>query len=548
MVEQAVLSPPGLRSEINGLTQSPEALDTGSAEPRLQHESGIPLETAEAREAAFEELKELLHDFAHCLDGEPTTWKACLQEAARGYQAALADESGTTSFSPIVREFLADYVDVMCEQFDRLVSNEAMVNIETDEERDKTISLLTIDAIKRISHHIELSMNLTQQPVVVQEIAVEDVVRLFNEKQKNDGTDRFALELTDESLRVYSAQQDKWFDFPVPQTEDVYHKGGFPRVLLKLHAGAPPETIEAELPPNDFDIVALQDSEAAYEESKRLDIEAEGIESVKEFDFKTLCATRDVNLNSCFVGAEKLVFTTEAFQAAQTGVISLMASERGLFGSEFFLSNGTILARNRGISRLMKFVAEGKAEGFWFNARNQQVEMGIYWNVLARKFGEKDGAPELCANLFDLGVQGGQIDPDQLGSFYEVVDATHEKYPFFDFHQGPQDEIGVARWILGTKFCRQIENHFREQVRLHRESSLVITEGDDVPFVIRLSKDTERFIAPNEETHKLQWAALMDRCRERTAVHQQENSPESLLSREIQQSRENGEYAQKLSA
>lgn len=305
-----------------------------------------------------------------------------------------------------------------------------------------------------------------------------------------------------------------WHNFPIPPSQDILHKGGFPRVVLKILAHAPIEIIESELPPNDFDVIIRGDQERTVEQAVAMGVDADGIEKVDDFSFPYLFKTRDIDLNATFIGKDGIVFSDGAYNAAQSGKINLEAYDRGFYGSEFFYYQGIRLAKNRGMMRLFKTVAEKKASSFDFLPLNKQVDLGIYWLVLARKFSKKENFGELMDRLCVIGQKTGQVKEGE--SIYEVLDRVHNEYPFFDIDSAPLDEIGLAQWKT-KKLFKQIDRVFREKNHIPAGIYLDRQEGDITAFEISL----KGYQSDSQESERIEkeWENFLVRCRRRTNIH-----------------------------
>ncbi len=310
---------------------------------------------------------------------------------------------------------------------------------------------------------------------------------------------------------------DGWYPLPLPSSHEMMHKGGTPRVILKILAGAPLDRIRAELPPNDFDVIASGDPLTRQREAVHMGVDLEGVEHVESLaELDRLFAGRDINLNQCFFGLNGLTYTQQALEAARTGSISLEATERGLYGSETLIYDGVKLAKNRGMQRLLKFVAEGKADSFTFNALNEKIEFGIYWLTLTRKFARKPNAGELLDRLLYLGRQIGQVGPDEH-SIYDVLTRVHKEYPFFSMEDMSLDQVALARW-LGGKLVKLADRRFRQEERVASGMGLERTPGDTVPY--RVSLDEYVPDAARIASAQAGWSSFVTECNRRTQAYQ----------------------------
>ncbi len=222
---------------------------------------------------------------------------------------------------------------------------------------------------------------------------------------------------------------------------------------------------------------------------------------------------RDLDLNGCFMGSDGLTYSTQALEAARTGKINIVATKRGIYGSEVFYHEGTRLIKNRGIMRYLKTVAEGKAQSFEFLPVNEQVNLGIYWLVLAKRMSRKENAPEIMDKLFYLGRQIQQTEEGEE-HIYDVLDRVHTKYPFFDFDGKPLDKTGLARW-LHRKFLRQIDKKYRDKNSIPTNLTLTRSEEDTIPYTVSLDAYSSR---PDKlEKIKNGWDTFLRRSRRRTS-------------------------------
>lgn len=310
---------------------------------------------------------------------------------------------------------------------------------------------------------------------------------------------------------IYSPKRDRWFEYPIPNTDYVLHKGGLGRTILKVLYNEDPDLSESELPPHDYDYIAVKCSEAE-EDLKGLRADPDGIEEVVSINLDVLMNNRDLDINNAFVGRDGLVFAESAYWSAVSGKIAIVATKRGIYGSEVFFHEGVRLIKNRGMMRLVKTVAEGKATSFDFMPLNEQVDLGIYWLVLAKRFAGKADFPLYMDRLFELAKQMGQVREGET-TVYEVLDRVHAKYPFYSFDGRPLDEEGVARW-LGRKLIKQVDKKYRD---VNSVPSLLDME--------RSPKDTETYevsladYKPDHEkleTIRSGWNNYLARCRRRT--------------------------------
>lgn len=303
---------------------------------------------------------------------------------------------------------------------------------------------------------------------------------------------------------------------PIPSGSGILHKGGTPRILLKMLVGAPSEQISAEIPLNDIDVLVTGPRETWQDEALRMGADLEGIEQIKEgfSSLERLFIARDVDLNQCFFGASGLVFSERAATAAQTGTIAVSGRNRILYGSETMVVEGKRLLKGRGLMRVLKFVAEGKAARFEISALNTRIDLGIYWLLLAKKFMKKTNGPELLTRLRTL---VSRMQPERASlSTIEILDSLHGRYPFLEFSERPLSSTDVARW-LAKKAMKEVDRHFRVAARVPR-SPLFSEEELALTGTVTVSLD--EYVRDEKEVEEIrsEWPAFLARCAERTAL------------------------------
>lgn len=315
-----------------------------------------------------------------------------------------------------------------------------------------------------------------------------EIRRLSLEALASVDPKRLRVERTETGTQVAfrANARAKWTRALVPELDGVYYKGGLPRILLKTALGATGPTLAAEIPMNDVDVLSARDENAlgVLAEAARLGADADGVEFVESIDWQAVMPARDVNLNQVLFGKEGLVYTTNAEEAVRTGSLRIESKDRGLYGTETFFHDGVPLIKNRGMYRLFKFVAENKAVSFDQIPLNRQVDFGIYWLVLARKFATKPNGGELLNRLFELARRAGQVR-DGEDDVYDVLRRVHGQFPFFEFNQAKQSEPDVLRW-LGRKLSTMADRKFRITRGMRLAQTFERRPGDTVPERVSL--------------------------------------------------------------
>ncbi len=301
------------------------------------------------------------------------------------------------------------------------------------------------------------------------------------------------------SLFVRANETAEWTALPCPRSSRVMVKGGPARLLLKIAVGAHPDLIASELPLNDVDTVIEASDDQGFQESVSLGADPAGIEQVPSLENRGhLLDTRDLDINQCFLTQDGLLFSEEAEVALKQGVARLGGKERPLYGSETFHYQGEELIKNRGMFRLLKFLAEGKILGFYTTKLNAQIDFGIYWLVLARKLAKKKNAAELLDRLHQAAVRSGHVPEGQ--DIFDILRYERSQYPSFRFQSADLDDTGVALWLLGKLF-RAVDRDFRYFHKIPTDLQLERAPGDTRPFLVHLNR---------YETHPERIAFLQD--------------------------------------
>lgn len=310
---------------------------------------------------------------------------------------------------------------------------------------------------------------------------------------------------------IYSKRKEKWYEYPVPNTDKVLHKGGAGRTILKTLYCSDQDLVESELPPNDYDYISVKCQESK-DDLRGLRVDLGGIEEVNEIDLERLMNGRDLDLNNAFLVKDGLVFDESAKKSAESGKISIVSAGREIYGSEVFFYEGTRLIKNRGIMRLIKTLAESKAASFDFLPLNEQMDLGIYWLILAKRFSTKQDFPLFMDRMFELEKQMNQIDKEET-NIYQVLDRIHQKYPFYNFDAKLDDE-GLARWI-GNKLIKQIDKKYRDKYKIPSLLDLKRQDNDTVPYEVSL----KGYLPDPTKLKEIEtgWLTFLNRCSRRNA-------------------------------
>lgn len=392
-----------------------------------------------------------------------------------------------------------------------LLMAEARQKPGKEETHHTSVADRAVEAIHKISAVFYQDETSETEPRNIQYLSFEQLCQM---------SDRFKMETkTDDQgedrryFCVYSKQKNKWYEYPVPKTDKVLHKGGAGRTILKTLFCTNQDLVESELPPNDYDYIAVKCQEAK-EDLKSLSVDVGGVEEVDEINLEKLMNSRDLDLNNAFLGKDGLVFDESAKKAAETGKISIVSAEREIYGSEVFFYEGTKLIKNRGIMRLIKTLAESKAASFDFMPLNEQMDLGIYWLILAKRFSGKQDFPLFMDRMFELEKQMNQVGENET-DIYQVLDRVHQRYPFYNF-DAKLDNEGLVRWI-GNKLIKQIDKKYRDKYKIPSLLELERRENDTISYEVSL-----RGYQPDQVRLKeiqAGWPDFLNRCLRRNAEY-----------------------------
>lgn len=341
----------------------------------------------------------------------------------------------------------------------------------------ETIAHTADNIINHMSRIMAEPFCRTEKPKIKeQRIGIEQIVAkrpdLLSLSTQNNG------EKTQSRITVKNPKTNISYSFALPQSENVYYKGGIARLMLNILAGAPSSMIESEIPWNDLDVIAIGDSNSTRQEALALGVDPEGVEMLgQSLDFSEYCLGRDIDHNQALLGKEELIYTNAAFKSAQSGHIELTGMympNRALYGTDIFTYKGLALGTPRGLMRLIKPVVEGKALSFSYNPANRHVDASPYFLFLARKWSCKKNFPDLLLRAFELGKRMGQV-PESESDPLAILNDMHSRYPLFDINAEMNGLRDVAIWKAG-KIIRQADRELTWTFSI--PSDMEIPEGE----------------------------------------------------------------------
>lgn len=456
------------------------------------------------RQEVYEPLQRQLNIAESHFSAAPETWWRKSYRHLRHLQEDVKKDELREQqlYPPQMREFITDYgpalLDTLREEV-RLspptIPSEATV---FHAERTKEVMFSMSDSLMADEKSEE-------NPLDVRKVSFDELLQNDKLRIEEHDSRRFLLH--------YSPTRNQWFESPLPRTEKTMLKGGSPRSTLKELAGARQDTIEAELPHNDFDAIVLKNDPEAMKDAMDMGVDIDGVEPSQDFNIQEIFYNRDLDLNGCLLGVDGLYYSSQAMEAAKTGHISVAATKRGIYGTEILWHQGERLFKNRGTMRLLKTVTEGKALSFDYLPLNEQLDLGIYWLVLARKFGTKPQKALLLDRLHHTASKINQAPSPEESSIYSVLDTVHSRYPFFNFQGEKLDDVGVARW-LETKFLKQIGKKYRDKYRVPTGLEFSRQPDDNVPYRVSL----EDYSPKSQTLQHIEdgWDAFLSRSQQRT--------------------------------
>ncbi|HUC94714.1 MAG TPA: hypothetical protein VMR19_01775 [Candidatus Saccharimonadales bacterium] len=468
---------------------------------RTEHEN-----EDQVRQTLYEPLKEALVKVKNVVEfGSPETW---------GFGTAkriLRLERCVDSFPPEAQEYLKT---LFPQAMSILRNSPQLKNFDSIPETQRKESIGTA-AQNEMYNAYDLMVHEIRNPELPHSsfITFDELVKMDSESFRLSHEVRVGGGKT---FWVKSNSRNEWFPIALPITDRIIKKGGEARTILKKLARGPEETIENEFPFNDSDGIAVGQRKDVLEESITLGIDSDGLEMVKEMDIPRLLNSRDLDINATLVTKDGLFYTEDAFKAARTGHVKLYTNDRGIFGPIVFYYDQYELATNRGLGRLMKTVAEGKALSFDFLPLNQNIDFGIYWLIFARKYRRKFHNHRtrfgiMMQKLYYLGKQAGQIRPNEH-RLLDTLERAHDEHPNFDFDDPKLNEVGVARW-LNRYLYKSILRYYRQVYQIPRNFNYERSEGDNIPYIISLNGFEPDFDQAAEITQN--WETYLDRCRKR---------------------------------
>jgi len=343
---------------------------------------------------------------------------------------------------------------------------------------------------------------------------------------------------------VKHPEREEWFDLPLPPSDTMWHKGGLARAILlvkalqeSVSAGEREEMtqrLKRELPWADYDVVYVGDEHQAMQAADRMGVEPQGVERLggDTLDFSRFCMSRDTTQNQVCFGNDGLHFSGPAYFSARTGwtmITGQYLAQKAIYGSDFYIFDGfdrqgnqyhLKLANPRGQMRLVKAVAEGKAQAFPYRKVEEQFDFGVYSLHLSKKWYGRDDFGIRMQNMFALLKRMGQTK-DGEHDVYALLDRVHRHYPFIEIGSQMNGVVDVIRWKAG-KLIKQLDKEFAWRNGIPPGLEIVIDSPQDaLPRVINL----DGFTPSVQEAERITngWDQFTTRCKQRTEAYQRSN-------------------------
>jgi hypothetical protein len=304
---------------------------------------------------------------------------------------------------------------------------------------------------------------------------------------------------------------------PLPISCEVHHKGGPAREAFNRVAKAPLSMQLSEYPRNDYDAITTGNPQENYDVAIAIGVDPAGVEyHGRKLDFKVFGLGRDTDQNQVLLDAKGIYYSRPAEIAAKTGHIALVGeymANKAIYGIDRVFIHDLLLAKPRGLMRLVKSLSEGKALSFDYLPVNSNFDMGIYSLFLARKWEEKEQYPQLLSRMYHVMRQMNQVRPGE-DSIDDVLERAHCEYPFFNFDREIKNIVELTRWKT-RKFAKEFVMIAGWLYPFSPTLNLKRTPNDTVPVRINM----ENFIYDEKRGEKLRswWPNFQDRARRRTA-------------------------------
>jgi hypothetical protein len=355
-----------------------------------------------------------------------------------------------------------------------------------------------------------------REPIAESFVPLNELVARFPQRIRlEEGEAIDGVKVT--NLFLKHPYEEQWTKVALPHTT-IAHKGGAPRVVLDIVAGSDLGMQAAELPLHDFDVVIAGDHGRNFKLALAIGADHDGVEhAINLDDFADYCSGRDTNHNQTILDYRGLRYSADAFRAAQTGILevkSVYVPGKAIYGVDRMKMEGVEMNKPRGLNRLMKFVVEGKAKGFYYEPVNANMDVGIYALFLSKRWMENDKFPDYMQKLNFLLDQMGQTVLSEH-TIIDVLERAHKKYPFFDFYDSISSMEKLFQWKT-RKLAKQNDRETTWAAGLPTDFVLKRRPHDRTPHLVSLKG--YRFDSDQAEKLKASWPKFLQECQARTTA------------------------------
>jgi len=452
------------------------------------------------------EFRQDLIKFPLIIESDPKNW---WDKTAR---YALELRRGLKDKPPEIRQYLENYLPPV---FD-LLRAEARLGKAPDD-----IDISEYNSLRTETRMLELSLLMAQFFDTETETVNENIIPLEDLIHRHPNNFKLLNQRLDDidfiDLHVRPNKASSYSHLLIPRNYPIGHKGGGPRGVFDIDQDAPRLMIESEFPWNDIDVAGAGEEHHLRHVANVMGIDPEGLEVFPgdKVDFSDFCLGRDTNQNQLFLDADGLHYSDGALKAAKTGHIKIVGGykpNKAIYGKDLFTIDGITLAKPRGLMRLVKPLAEGKALEFDYLPVNSTVDFGVFYLFLGRKWKDKEKFGLYMQRMFYIGKQMSQVEKGE-NNIMQVFERVHTQYPYYDMDKTIDNLRELVRYMSG-KLIKQIDREFAWTFNVPSGLKLVRTPGDDLPHKISL----EGFKVSNRMTEQINqwWPNFLLKCRQRT--------------------------------
>jgi hypothetical protein len=369
---------------------------------------------------------------------------------------------------------------------------------------------------------LELSMRMAEPFDTEAEIIHENITPLDNLPRRHpqnfkEITKKVVQGVNFSVLQVRPSINRPYSSLLIPEDFPIGQKGGGPRGVLDIDQEAPQSMIDSEFPWNDIDAAGAGEEHNLRMVANIMGIDPDGLEifTGSKVDFSDFALGRDTNQNQVFLDREGLHYSDAAREAAKTGHIEIVGGykrNKAIYGKDLFTLDGVTLAKPRGLMRLVKPLAEGKALDFDYMDMNTIMDFGVFYLFLGRKWNNKKRFGLNMQRMFHIGQQMHQVGETEE-NIMQVFERVHTQYPFYDMDKQIDCLQDLVKYMSG-KLIKQIDREFGWTYEIPSGIDIVRTPGDDIPHKISL----EGFVPSAEMNKQINewWPQFLLECRKRT--------------------------------